>query len=169
VTVDDPKTGWDVVLITLGPKPSARPLLREPFNETGPRVSPDGRWIVYTSDESGRNEVYAQAFPGLGHKLQISVAGGSEPIWHPRGSEIVYRSATSRDFMSVAVRPKETLLLSPPRVLVSDAGTARGTPDHTEFDVAPDGRLLAVEEPPADVRAELHIVLGWAQAAGLLR
>jgi hypothetical protein len=54
-------------------------------------------------------------------------------------------------------------------VLVSDAGTARGSAGHTEFDVAPDGRLLAAEEPPADARAELHIILGWAQAAGFLR
>jgi Tol biopolymer transport system component/aminoglycoside phosphotransferase (APT) family kinase protein len=169
VTLDDPKAGWDVYLITLGPKPSAKPLLRDSFNEASPRVSPDGRWIIYVSDESGRNEVYAQAFPDLGRKVQVSVAGGTEPIWHPRGGEIVYRSATSRDFMSVAVQARETLVLSPPRVLVSDAGMSRGTPDHTYFDVAPDGRLLASEAQPADARAELHIILGWAQAAGLLR
>ena len=168
ITVDDPKTGWDVVLISLGPKPSAKPLLTGSLNETSPRVSPDGRWIVYVSDESGRNEVYSQAFPDLGHKVQISVAGGAEPVWHPRGGEIVYRSTASRDFMSVAVQAQQTLLLSPPRVLVSDAGTARGEADHTEFDVAPDGRLLAAEEPPADAKTELHIILGWAQAASLL-
>ncbi len=168
VTVDDAKTDWDVYLITLGSKASARPLLRDSFNGSRPRVSPDGRWIAYVSDESGRDEVYVQAFPDLGRKVQVSVAGGTEPNWHPRGGEIVYRAATSRDRMSVAAQGRETLLLSPPRVLVSDAGTVRGVPDHTEFDVAPDGRILAAEEPPADARPELHIILGWAQAAGLL-
>ena len=158
VTVDDPKTGWDVLLVTLGPKPTAKPLLTDPFNETSARVSPDGRY-----------EIYAQAFPDLGRKVQISVAGGSEPIWHPRGGEIVYRSAASRHFMSATVQAKETLVLSPPRVLVSDAGLVRGEADHTHYDVAPDGRLLAVEEAPAGERVDLHIILGWAQSAGLLR
>jgi Tol biopolymer transport system component len=169
ITVDDPKSGWGVYLVALDPTPSAKPLLRDRFNATAPRVSPDGRWLAYVSDESGRNEVYAQAFPELGRKVQVSVAGGAEPVWHPRGGEIVYRSTSSRTFMSVAVQARETLALSPPRVLVSDAGTARGTADHTQFDVAPDGRLLAVEEPAADARSEMRIVLGWAQAAGLLR
>ena len=90
ISADDPKTGWDVVLITLGPTPFAKPVLKDSFNETGPRVSPDGRWIVYVSDESGRNEVYAQAFPDLGRKVQVSVAGGTEPI----GTREAARSST---------------------------------------------------------------------------
>ena len=169
ITVDNPTTGWDVYLVTLGPEPAARPLLNERFNETGARVSRDGRSIVYVSDESGRDEVYTQAFPELGRKVQISVAGGSEPIWNPRGGEIVYRAGASRDFMSVAVRSGEGGAVSAPRVLVSGAGTARGAVDHTNYDVAPDGRLLVVEEARADPHAALHVVLGWAQAAELIR
>ena len=135
---------------------------------TSARVSRDGRWLVYVSDESGRDEVYAQAFPGLGRKVQISVAGGSEPVWHPRGGEIVYRAAGSRDFMSVTVQAGEALVPQAPRVLVSDAGMSRGSADHTEYDVALDGRLLAVEEASTDRHIALHIILGWAQAAVLL-
>jgi hypothetical protein len=169
VTVDDAKTGWDVYTVTAGPTTTATALLGERYNENDARVSPDGRWLAYVSDESGRPEVYAQAFPGLGRKVQISVAGGVEPIWNPRGGEIVYRSGSSRDFMSVTVRAGEMLAPSAPRVLVSDARISRGTPDHTNYDVARDGRLLAVEEPPSDPHAAMHLVLGWAHAAGLVR
>jgi Tol biopolymer transport system component len=168
VSVDDPKTGWDVMLVTLGPTPVVKPLLTGPFNEMAPRISPDGRWIVYASDESGREEIYAQAFPGLGRRVQISVDGGTEPIWHPRGGEIVFRAASARQFMSVSVEAADSLVLSAPRPIASDDGVERASTDHTSFDVAPDGRLLAVEEPAPDYRRDMHVILGWAQAAKLL-
>lgn len=113
LTVDDPKTGWDVYLVTLGATFVATPLLAERFSESNARLSPDGRWIAYVSDESGRREVYAQSFPGLGRKVQISVGGGLEPMWNPRGGAIVYRSTTSRNFVSVSVAAREALLPSP--------------------------------------------------------
>jgi eukaryotic-like serine/threonine-protein kinase len=168
ISVDNPKTGWDVVLVTLAPTASTKPLLTGPFNETMPRLSPDGRWIVYSSDESGQQEIYAEAFPGLGHRVQVSIDGGSEPVWNPSGGEIVFRAARSRHFMSVSAEGKETLVLSAPRELVSDVGIERGGEDHTEFDVASDGRLLAVAESPPDYRVDMHVILGWAQAAKLL-
>ncbi|MCM2257961.1 MAG: serine/threonine-protein kinase [Vicinamibacteria bacterium] len=169
ITMEDPKTGWDVHLVTLGDEPVARPLLAERYNESSARVSRDGRFVVYVSDESGRDEIYAQAFPGLGHKVQLSVAGGTEPVWHPKGGEVVYRAATSRDFMGVTVQAGEVLVPAAPRVLASDAGTDRGGADHTNYDVAADGRLLVFEEPSEEVRRSLHVVLGWGRAAGLVR
>ena len=169
MTVDSPKTGFDAVLVTLDPKPSARPLLTDLFNETSVRISPDGRWIAYASDESGRSEIYAQAFPDLGSKIQISLKGGQEPVWRPGGGEIVYRSTASRDFMSVAVEAKGALAVSPPRTLFPDKGLSRGDLDHTVYAVARDGRLLTIQGAPPDARSELGFVLGWAQAAGLVR
>jgi len=124
-------------------------------------------WIVYVSDESGRREVYAQSFPGLGRKVQISVGGGLEPVWNPR----VARSCTARtlrNFVSVSVAAREALLPSPAHILASDAHTVRGMIDHTSYDIGRDGRLLVVEEPPSDPRSGLHVVLGWAQSAGLI-
>jgi hypothetical protein len=169
MTVDSPRTGFDVVLVTLEPKAVSRPFLAAPSNETSVRISPDGRWIAYASDESGRSEIYAQAFPDLGSKVQISLTGGQEPIWRPGGGEIVYRSTASRDFMSVTVEAKGALAVSPPRVLASDMGLFRGDLDHTAYAVARDGRLLTVQAPPSDVKGDIGFVLGWAQAAGLLK
>jgi serine/threonine-protein kinase len=169
MTVDSPKTGFDVVLVTLDPKPLAKPLLTDPFNETSVRISPDGRWIVYASDESGRSEIYAQAFPDLGNKIQISLTGGQEPVWRPSGGEIVYRSTASRDFMSVTVEAKGALAVAPPRVLASDVGLSRGDIDHTHYAVARDGRLLTIQAAPSAAKSDLGFVLGWAQDAGLIK
>src|SRR6202030_1842180 len=71
----------------------AQSFLRTPFNETAPRFSPDGRWLAYSSDESGRREIYVQPYPGPGGKRQISTEGGTEPVWNPDGRELFYRCA----------------------------------------------------------------------------
>jgi len=169
VSIDSPKTGWDVAFIRLDTTATETPLLSSAFNETSPRVSPDGRWIAYVSDESGRNEIYTQAFPALGHRVQVSTDGGAEPVWHPGGTELVYRAALSRRFMGVTVKATgDELVMSAPREIASDVGLQRGEEDHTEYDVAPDGRLLAAEETPPDYRLDMHLILGWARSVGLL-
>ncbi|MDQ3243635.1 MAG: hypothetical protein M3Q09_07915 [Gemmatimonadota bacterium] len=61
----------------------------------GPRISPDGRWLTYISDESGRYEVYVRPFPGPGARVQVSTNGGTEPLWAGNGSRVVYRSSDS--------------------------------------------------------------------------
>src|SRR5207245_2747083 len=82
----------DIWVLTLGEKVERRPWLRTPFNERAARFSPDGHWLAYVSNESGRDEVYVQPFPGPGGKWQISISGGTEPVWSHAGSEIFYRS-----------------------------------------------------------------------------
>ena len=86
----DPKTLRDIWLLSL--KDRTRKLfLSTPTTEGAPRFSPDGRWIAYVSDESGRPEIYVQPFPGPGGKWQISTDGGIEPAWNPNGRELFYR------------------------------------------------------------------------------
>ena len=62
--------------------------LQTPFNESAPRFSPDGHWLAYVSNESGRYEIYVQAYPGPGGKLQISTDGGTEPVWNRNEREL---------------------------------------------------------------------------------
>ena len=95
----NPTTQRDIWVIRMG-DPSAgsgqvrkaQPFLRTRFDEAEPKFSPDGRWLAYISDESGRYEIYVQPYPGPGGKWQISTEGGTEPVWNPNGRELFYRS-----------------------------------------------------------------------------
>jgi Tol biopolymer transport system component len=81
---------YDVWMLRLSDR-KAQPFLRSTLWAATPRFSPDGRWLAYISDESGRYEVYAQPYPGPGGTVQISQGGGTEPVWNPNGRELFYR------------------------------------------------------------------------------
>jgi Tol biopolymer transport system component/predicted Ser/Thr protein kinase len=83
-----PTTGLDIWVLRMSDR-KAQPFLRTPFNEAAPRFSPDGCWLAYMSDESGRFEIYAKPYPGPGGKWQISTEGGTEPTWNPNGGGAV--------------------------------------------------------------------------------
>jgi len=89
----DPTNQWDIWAI--GTHESAEParVLATPFNECQGHVSPNGRWLAYSSDESGTSEIYVQAFPSGGSKRAVSIGGGSEPQWQPDGRELFYVAA----------------------------------------------------------------------------
>ena len=90
-TEEHPETGDDLWLLPLDGDRVPEPFLRTPFNERRAHVSPDGRFVAYESNESGRWEVYIRAFADSGSKTQVSTAGGIEPRWRPDGTEIFYR------------------------------------------------------------------------------
>ncbi|HEY7727358.1 MAG TPA: hypothetical protein VID50_02805, partial [Candidatus Eisenbacteria bacterium] len=157
----DPTYSGDIWATTLGEKSAKRPWLRTPFNERAGRLSPDGRWIVYVSNESGRDEVYVQPFPGPGGKWQISVAGGTEPVWSRNGKEIFYLSG--RKMMSVPVSAGATFAAEIPRLLFegSFVPTRRG---EAAYDVAPDGRrFLVVQRDEKMVSTHVNVVLNFSQ------
>jgi WD40-like Beta Propeller Repeat len=84
-----------------------------------PELSPDGRWLAYTSNESGASEVYVQPYAGPGGKVRISTAGGLEPLWNPNGRELLYRNgtATAQQVLSVPIRSVSPFAADTPRVL----------------------------------------------------
>jgi Tol biopolymer transport system component len=157
----DPAYSGDIWVLTFGEKPEKRPWLRTEFNERAARFSPDGRWLVYVSNESGRDEIYVQPFPGPGGKWQISVAGGTEPVWSRDGKEIFYLSG--RTMMSVPVSAGATFSAEIPRSLFegSFVPTRRGEP---AYDVSPDGkRFLVVQRDEKSVSSHLNVVLNFSQ------
>jgi Tol biopolymer transport system component len=85
----DPKTRWDLWVLSVSDQ-KWEPFLQTPANESRALFSPNGRWVVYESDESGRKEIYVQSFPASGAKWQISVSGGSQPRWRRDGKELFY-------------------------------------------------------------------------------
>jgi Tol biopolymer transport system component len=121
--------------------------------------SPDGRWVAFTSAESGRTEVYAVSFPDAKRKIQISNAGGDSPRWRADGREIFY-AGPGRSLMAVDVQPGDQLKPGTPHALFSLPGGAK------DWDVAPDGQRFLVIQPVVETNSvPLNLVVNWA--AGL--
>jgi Tol biopolymer transport system component len=165
VTVSDPTTGWDVLILDPDDPSEARPLLSATFNESSPRVSPDGRLVAFVSDETGRDEVYVQAFPEPRAKVQVSIDGGVQPVWRPGSREIVYRG--SGKIMSVTLGSEDPPTVPAPHALFDDRLPYPDDADHTAYAVDRDGRLLALEIPERPPRRHIRVVLDWMEAAGL--
>lgn len=144
-------------------------LLQGDFNVGEGRFSPDGRWLAYTSDESGRAEVYVTPFPSGASKWQVSVAGGSSPRWRRDGKELFYLAADSvltaaevdssgGVFQVGAVRPLFHVLLrtGPSRLELSP------TSGQISYDAAPDGKWFVVNSPLAGSPPPITLVTNWA-------
>ena len=139
------------------------PLLSSRFSERSARLSRDGKWLAYVSDESGRNEVYVQPYPALDTRVPVSTAGGTEPVWSHDGRQLFFRSAES--VMMASVTSAAPLEFSAPKALFADRYTRTQGLGHTHFDVAPDGRLLMSQSPANESskgqRLYVNVVLNW--------
>ncbi len=155
----DPTTGLDIWLASTESGESPRPLLNTSFNEGGAAFSPNGRWIAYVSDETGREEVYVRALPGPAGKWQISSGGGNEPRWARNGRQIYYRN---QDWMmSVTLASEEPFRAGKPRPVFEgdydDAGAL-----YPNYDITPDGRqFVMVRSERETVATQLNVVLNW--------
>jgi len=131
-------------------------LVNSRFPERKPSLSPDGRWLLYESMQTGRLEVYVRPFPNTSEAVyQVSADGGTTPKWSRDGREIFYQNA-SADLMRVAVTPDTTFGFTDPRVLFSLRGVA-------DWDVMPDGqRFVVIRERAAQQRSKLVVVENFA-------
>jgi serine/threonine-protein kinase len=139
--------------------------LATPAREYMASFSPDGRWLAYTSNESGRDEVYVRPFPRTQTVARlVSIDGGSGPVWAPNGSTLYYRGA-SGDMMAVPVTLEPTFTSGRPRTLFRFAGIYRMSGTATAYDIFPDGkRFIMVSEPEeatATRRQQINVVLNW--------
>jgi serine/threonine-protein kinase len=141
--------------------PSGEPtrLVQSSFNDASPAVSPDGRWLAYWSDESGRPEVYVQAFSGPAEKRPVSTDGGTEPVWSRDGRELFFRSGDQ--MMVVEVGRQSALSTSRPRPLFAATFTAGDS--YANYDVSPDGMHFVVVNPGEDERGatDISVLLNW--------
>jgi serine/threonine-protein kinase len=136
---------------------AAEPWLQSRFLERAPTFSLNGRWVAYTSDESGRDEVYVRPFPGPGGRTQVSVSGGTEPSWSRDGRALVFREGNR--FERVRVEVEGTFrVLSRPEVILE--GRFYGYPWQRQYDFHPDGRrILALRAQ--DEETQLTVVTNW--------
>jgi Tol biopolymer transport system component len=163
-----PDTGWDIWWLPMvdgpGSAPSGGPqaFLRTAANELMPVLAPDGRWIAYVSDESGRSEILVRSFPDAGGPWQVSPDGGSEPVWSRDGKELFYRRGER--IMAVRVATTPTFSAAKPVALFEDVNDFSAETWGANFDTAPDGRLLMLGHGAA-VSAPAHVsmVLNWVE------
>ena len=136
-----------------------RVLLEPPYMVCHARLSPDGRWLAYTSDETGRREVHALRWPDLDAKFQVSNDGGSEPIWSDEGRRLTYLHGNT--VMEVAVAAEDARPFGKPDFLFQGGfGSPRGA-NHFRYDVAPDGRFLMTRPEATAFPKHLPFALAW--------
>jgi Tol biopolymer transport system component len=168
----DPQTSNDLWVVPMSGDRTPSTLLKTPFRETRGVFSPDGRWVVYYSNESGRNEIYVRSFvsPGAagtatgeaGGQWQVSETGGIFPAWRPDGKELYYLNPQG-EMMAVPITVTETTLepgapvvLFPTRIVDGGVDVQQGR----QYDVAPDGRfLINAEQDSTD--APITLIQDW--------
>jgi serine/threonine-protein kinase len=156
------ESGYDIGTLSMEGDHTPKLLLKERYGEYRPHLSPDGRWIAYQSDESGRWEIYVRPFPDVDiGRLQVSTSGGEFPIWSLDGKELFYCSPDS--IMAVSVKTKPALKLGTPKSLFPNKYVG-------QFDVHPDGKRFLMLKPraaadgkTAEAPRKIVIVLNWLE------
>ena len=152
---------FDLWLLNLTGDHKTSPLLVSDYHTMFPQISPDGRHIAYTSDESGRAEIYVQSFPSLGNKQRISGDGGEEARWARDGRQLFYRQGDK--MMAVDMQAGSPIQEHAPRLLFE--GTFPRSSFWTNYDVSRDGQrfLMLKEIDEARVSQKLRVVLNWTE------
>ncbi|MFN0152427.1 MAG: protein kinase domain-containing protein [bacterium] len=152
----DAATGWDLWLLPMEGDRKPVPFATGAFYEGFARVSPDGRWLAYESDESGAREIYIQSFPAPGKKVRVSRDGGRAPAWSRAGEELIYRRGAA--VMAVPIVGDADLRLGEPQPLFT-------LPDGvTGGSVSADGDRFLVSVADDVRRRDIRLVLDWAAA-----
>jgi serine/threonine-protein kinase len=135
--------------------------LQTPADERSPVFSPDGRWLAYLSNESGKYEVYVRAFPDKGGKWQISNAGGVYPVWSGNGHELFFRGDDNRIMVATYAAKADSFVPDKPRVWSDKRLADLGLIGTSNYDLAPDGKriaaLMPVETPEAQ-QTQSHVI-----------
>lgn len=155
-TEQRPATGRDILVLPAGGRMS-RDLLASRADETSPKISPDGQWLAYVSNEGGRNDVYVTPFSNPTRARRVSVEGGSEPAWASGGRELFYRQGTT---MMAATIDASGQIQSTARRLF-DVDFVRGTLDAANYDIMPDGRFVMVQRASQSSDLTLHVLMNW--------
>jgi serine/threonine-protein kinase len=150
---------WDIAVLRLEENNELETLLATPFDEGRGVISPDGRWLAYVSNESGRYEVYVRPFPNLSTKWVVSTEGGASPKWSSDGSELFYRNRDQMMAVSIVAEPSFTP--GKPRSLFESTYVVSVERGWT-YDLADDGQHFVMLRPQeSSAPRQIHIVLNW--------
>jgi dipeptidyl aminopeptidase/acylaminoacyl peptidase len=172
--LQDPKTSGDEWVVPLAGDRKPFPLLHNAFNERWAQISPDGKWIAYTSNETRRNEIYVTSFPNAQGKWQLSTSGGTFPRWRGDGKELYFfTTLSSGKLMATDIRATgSSLQPAVPRVLF-DSGYV-DIPlvvNYHPYATSPDGQRFLIPRPESasaaasdQAPAPITVVLNWTAA-----
>jgi Tol biopolymer transport system component len=159
------QTGNDVWVLPLGKNHTAMPVLMTRFNEDEPIFSPDGKWVAYGSDESGRIEIYVTPYPGPGGKWQVSKAGGTEPVWARDGRALYYLEGTALMEVTLTQRGATIDVGAAQRLFEARFRSENylGYGPGRVFQVSSDGQrfLIDIVESDAALQTPITIVTNW--------
>jgi eukaryotic-like serine/threonine-protein kinase len=154
-----PETSFDVFVASIADPSRATALLHTPAYEAGACLSRDGRWLVYVSNESGRNEIYVRLFAGSDRRWQVSSGGGTQPAWNPNGKEIFYRIGDRMMAVGVTVNGDELRLSSPQQLFARAYAYGAGI-TIANYDVTQDGQRFVMVSDDA-IAGQLRVILNW--------
>jgi hypothetical protein len=151
----------DIVLLRLDDMETETPIATGPADQRFPAFSPDGRWIAYSSDESGRFEIHVRQVGETGAQQQISTGGGLQPAWSGDGSQLFYWSADRLVTVDISEPTPGRLSVGPERTFYQgETFMGAGRAVTRTYDVSPDGRRIVVARPVGD-RGEVNLWLDW--------
>jgi Tol biopolymer transport system component len=160
-------TNMDLCILSMEGDHIKKPLLQTEYSEAQPEISPDGRWIAYSSNETTgaqlKTEVYVRPFPEVNKgKWQVSTAGGNSPLWSPDGRELFYLSEDN-SVMAVAVEKGPTLSFGTPKMLFKNTNLGLTITSGSPWDIHPDGKRFLMMKPTgaAAPRPKIIIVTNW--------
>lgn len=159
----DPKTRFDLWVLPMFGDRKPRPFLQTQFNETQGHVSPNGRWLAYASDETGRYEVYVTGFPSVSGKWQVSSSGGAQPSWRRDGKELFYIAADKK-LMAVEVKEDSSTFRAGVPVPLFQTHVRGLTDSRNYYAARGEGkRFLVITPRQEDVSSPINVVLNWTR------
>ena len=150
------ETSFDIFALALKNPGPVQPILKTPAYEGGAKLSPDGHWLLYVSNESSQNEIYLRPYGGPDRRWPVSTQGGTQAVWNPNGKEIFYRNGNK--MMAVDVETTPDVKLSPPHVLFEGRYAFGSGITIANYDVARDGQRFIMVKDEAGA-ARLNVVL----------
>ena len=155
-----PKLDDDILVLSLDEqsgKSRSRSFIRRNNNQRHGVWSPDGRWVAYSSEESGSWEIYVEPYPGPGPKTMISTKGGYQPVWSRDGKELLYFSGHGSPRMIAVTIETE------PEFRVIEFKELFEAINYRNYDIAPDGRFLMIQESQESTPLGINVVLNWSE------
>src|ERR1022692_627510 len=155
-----PETSGDIFLMSISGKFKPKPLLATPAYEGGPELSPDGHWMLYQSNESGRPEIYLRRYPAMDRQWQVSEGDAVQPRWSSTGREIYYRGGLHMMAVAVNSSGADPTFGKPIALFADEYGFGQGI-SIPNYDVTRDGRFIMLRR--GSQGSSLRVVIHWAE------